>query len=350
VTLTPPPLLLAAESPALQRCLNDLPWEGWPYSELAPPQTDAYEDVVSAALRLAVNAATMANGAKAQANLTKFSRQVPGCWPLHGSGRGGGGGRARAQRVAEWQAPPPKKKAGWSLCATRCWLQAAGRQAARLPGGWQPAARSRLKGQGLADAGAEGAALSARRFYDQVGPAFPLVVRHVVKEQEGRSLGNIMVRPPPWPHSFPWPPWPPGPFRRLCRPPCPRSEPPQLRPAAAPSPLLPPQRASPDPRRSSRSTCPWSTACCCATSSSATSLASAARPAASTGGVLGAELRLSPRALPLPRYPRTLPPWRCCVPHRHKATVPPSCCTGRRRSQQQQQQQQQQQHPCGQCC
>ncbi len=32
-----------------------------------------------------------------------------------------------------------------------------------------------------------------RRFYDHVGPAFPMVVRHAVKEEEGRSLGNIMV-------------------------------------------------------------------------------------------------------------------------------------------------------------
>jgi hypothetical protein len=70
----------AGGAPALRRCLNDPPWEGWPYAEPAPPETSAYEDVVSAALRLAVTAATMPDGTRAAANLTKYSR-----W----AGRGG---------------------------------------------------------------------------------------------------------------------------------------------------------------------------------------------------------------------------------------------------------------------
>jgi hypothetical protein len=40
--------------PDLSRCLNELPWPGWPYEEPPEPGAAVWEDVVSTALRLAV--------------------------------------------------------------------------------------------------------------------------------------------------------------------------------------------------------------------------------------------------------------------------------------------------------
>jgi hypothetical protein len=75
-------LTTAGPQPDLSHCLNDLPWEGWPYDE-APPDSSSTEDVVSAALRLMASSSIMSDGSKAEASLTRFSRCAQlRCWLL----------------------------------------------------------------------------------------------------------------------------------------------------------------------------------------------------------------------------------------------------------------------------
>lgn len=68
--------------PNLSRCLNDLPWQGWPLAEPPTPESSSCEDVVSAALRLMASSSYMPDGVtRAKENLVRYSRWgLCSCW------------------------------------------------------------------------------------------------------------------------------------------------------------------------------------------------------------------------------------------------------------------------------